>query len=370
MVKPVSIKWGSYKEYEGPVYWGTQKHRLSASPAQDECILFVLTTTEGGAYDAYNGYDKCICTSGLIQWCDRAPYLLVTKLLGGLAAKDASLLDPVTDFIGKRGYCFAPTKDGWRFKGVKSGSVVSTVEQQQVLYLGGSSGKKGGWTEDQKRVAKEWAAALSTVWESKEAQQIQLAYTVKRLRGFAVPGAAEVVSAAEGYGNMYSLAFQAAYLSFAGNNPARAGKALKAAITEAPVAWTKDWLILALRHLTFDSGVVIYPHRYEKIRPVLERLYGVDLPDFSEELKKWKATNGFKGNLAPKDLQQGLLWLGFDLGPCGADGVIGKKTKAALLSFEKSVDVPEEHQDGVPDQHTLPALEKALGVTGKELGWY
>jgi hypothetical protein len=369
VVKPEDIKWGSYDVYEGPVFWGTQKHTIPPRPQQGEAILGVITTTEGGAYDAYNGYDKCICTSGLIQWCDRAPWFLVCKLLGSVARKNSALLAPVVEFASLNGYTFGQTSSNeWRFWDTE-GDVVDSVEKQRRLYLGGSSGRKGGWSEAQRWHAKAWAAACSSVWQQPAAQLVQRGYTVSRLFAFATSKARGILSQADEVGNDVGKAFQAAYLSFAANNPKKAGQALEAAIADVGVRWTENWLIDVLHHLTFDPGIAIYPHRYDKIRPVLERVYDVDLPDFSGHLKQWAKKNEFGGVLDPKELQRALISLGYDIGPAGADGIFGERTRLALKKFEKDVLVPDAWCDGYPDQYTVPRLEAALQQKGDKLNW-
>lgn len=370
MVKPEDIKWGSYDIYEGPVFWGKQKHVLLPEMKQGDAILGVITSTEGGAYDAYNGYDKCICTSGLIQWCDRAPWFLVCKLLGAVAQKDVALLAPVVEFASEHGYTFGQTTLGeWRFWRNDDGSVVTTVAEQRQLYLGGSSGSKGGWSESQKEHAKRWAAACSNVWQEAEALTVQREYTVGKLFGFATKSARRVLAQSEEVGGDVALAFQAAYLSFAANNPQKASRALGNAIEAIGIRWTEGWLIEVLRHLTFDPGIAIYPHRYDKIRPVLEQVYGVNLPDFSEDLVIWAKKHNFKGVLSPRELQRALQVLDYDIGPAGADGIFGERTRAALKKFEKAVLVPTSLCDGYPDQYTVPRLEVALASKGDQLKW-
>lgn len=373
MVSVNDIGWGSYREFEGPLFWGRQRHRVRDRGAPVESdradIISVLATTEGGTYDAYNGYDKCLCTSGLIQWCDRAPMFLVTKLLGILANEDPALVAPISNFVHLNGHAFMPSALGtWRFH-QRDGGLVDSVEKQRQLYFGGASGLKGEWTEAQKAHARAWAAAVSSVWQNERARQLQLEYTSIRLFGFAMPAARRVLDKAEASGSPVAKAFIAAYLSFAGNNPSRADISLFKVTERLGVVFTDVWLVEVLKSLTFSSGVAIYPHRYNKIRPVLEALYEVDLPDFSSELEPWLKKHRFKGELTTSALQRALMHLGYDLGPKGDDGVFGKKTKAALVSFETDAGVPEAFRDGVPDQYTIPYLEKALAAIGLRLEW-
>lgn len=371
MVAPSSIGWGSYSAYEGPFYKGWCKYQLPNSPTEGDRILNTITATEGGAYDAYNGYDKCICTSGLIQWCDRAPFFLVCKMLGAVADRDVALLAPVLEHISPRGYTFGRTADGrWLFWHTSDGDLVNTQDKQRTLYLGGSSGLRGAWmSSGQKQVAKEWAAACSSVWEYPEAQKVQREYTSPRVMNFATKYAQGVLDAAVKNGEDLGLVFRAAYLSFAANNPTWATNSLRTVLLARGVSWDRDWLIAVLKALTFNPGISIYPHRYNKIRPVLEQMYGIDLPDFADELKGWKEENDFKGALPTRALQKALLQLGYDLGPAGADDVFGDKTRSALYRFEKDFGVPISHQDGYPDSYTVPHLERELEKKGFTLEW-
>lgn len=364
------IKWGSYQEFSGPYFLGKHAFTLSAAPTQEEAIVHVMAATEGGTFDAYNGYDKCICTSGLVQWCDRAPWFLVCNLFGQLAAHDTSAyLGPVVEFASSHGYTFGRTAEGsWRFWDTQ-GVVVDTADKQRKLYLGGSTGYRQGWSDAQEEHAKRWAAAVVNVWQDPATHAVQVAYTVKRLWGFAMSSARPLLDHATEVGTNVSKAFQAAYLSFAANNPERAAAALSDAVFESGALWTNEWLVNVLRHLTFDSGIAIYPHRYERIRPELERLYGVELPDFSVELHAWKNKHRFPGMLSTTNLQRALIALGYYLGPRGADGKFGKITRGALRKFEMDVHVAPAYADGYPDQYTIGHLESALRRSGLDLLW-
>lgn len=370
MVTAADIGWGSYQQYEGPFYRGKCKYTLPQPNTEGDRILRTITATEGGAYDAYNGYDKCICTSGLIQWCDRAPLFLVCRMLGATAEVDVALLAPIIEYINGRGYTFGQLASrAWRFWKTSGGDIVDTQYKQQELYFGGASGQKGQWSSAQKQVAREWAAACSTTWESPGAQKAQREYTVQRLFSFATASARGVLEVAGNAGGTVGQVFRAAYLSFAANNPKWASTSLKKAVAEQGVTWSKDWLIHALKTLTFNPGIAIYPHRYDAIRPVLEKMYGIDLPDLASELKQWKSDNQFAGKLSTKKLQQALLKLDYDLGPAGADDIFGEKTRKALFDFEESSGVPEENRDGYPDKYTIPYLERELGKKGFTLEW-
>lgn len=367
MASSADIKWGAYATFEGPFYPGKCPYALPANAVEEEEQLLVLVTTEGGTYDAYNGYDVCISTSGLSQWCDKAPFFLVCKLLGAVAERDMRLLEPLLGVARSRGYSFKKNSaGGWRW--FKGGTEVRSADGQRALYFAGASGNKNSFSLAQKEQAKEWAAAVSTVWENEEAQAIQRAYTIPRLGSFAMGKGKKVLLDSYKHDNAFSRAFRAAYISFAANNPTRAADAVEHASLIRVEPFGYDWLVVMLKYLTFHSKVAIYPHRYTKIRPVLERLYGVDLPDLAKDLDRWNLQYGFsqKGEesadkaCTPKGLQQALLVLGYDIGPAGADGIVGKRTKAALKKFEADAQVPAHAQDGVPDNWTVPALLRVL----------
>jgi hypothetical protein len=358
MATAEEVSWGKYREFEGPFYRGKHGFAAQANPSAENKILAVITATEGGHWDAYNGYDRCVCTSGLIQWCEAGQYS-VSDMLGAVARRDPALIKPVTDLIKELGFEFrANSKGQWRFWFRDARGEVNVLQEQQQLFLLNSNGKKGSWDEPSKKYAKRWAAAISSVWEDREAQAVQSEYTVKRLGGFLLPYAKEFfgMTPATDVGH----AFKAMYLSFAANNPTWANRHLEIANKgmKASAYWTIDWLIAVTKEMTFGPKVAIYPHRYAAIRPVLEKLYSVDLPDMSAELQKWSPEmRAFAGVY---EVQQALLSLGYDLGPKGADGVFGGKTKDALLTFQQLSKFSDEAQTSMPDEPTVIALAKAL----------
>jgi len=353
----MNISWGSYKNFEGPWYPGEQKFALSSTPTFAEEVLAVITATEGGHWDAINRYDSCIDTQGLIQWCNRAPQRSVDGVYAALDKVDPELLRPVRDFFRDRGYNFS----GGSWAG--RANLVDTPAEQQTLYFLRASGMKGAWDEESKQYAKDAVAAAVAVWQSAEARRVQAEWTVPRLNWFLTTDAAALFKQAPD--SAVGRAFKALYWSFAANNPQKAAEALSAFLVDTShsiSAWTGEWLSSAAYYLTFHSNIAIYPTRYNKIRPVLEKLYGVDLPDYADELKKWVGKNKFERFIDPRELQLALLALGYDLGPKGADGVPGAKTQSALREFEAAMGV--EYPDGVVDPQTAQLLETALERKG------
>ncbi len=365
MVQVNEIGWGSYSSWEGPFYMGNVGVKIHPASVPEQAVM-VTAAAEGGHYDAWNGYDSCGWTSGAIQWCERGQFS-VSDMLGEVAARMNGGLDGVLAYASTVGVDFERdlSSGKWRFKFNDSrGFVDNALKQQQLFYRSGT-GKKGSWTDANRLYAKGWAAAISTVWQNPEAQAIQSEYTYSRLPQFLTGTAKNFFKIKPE--NSVADAIYAAYVSFAVNNPTWASASLTKAISSMPNGtawWTLPHLIHVLKHLTFSPQVAIYPHRYGAIRPVLEKLYHVELPDFAKELQVWKNTTGLPTNFTTKQLQQGLIYLGYDLGPKGADGSYGKYTRDALFAFEQAHGVPAEFQDGMIDVHTYPVLEQALAARG------
>lgn len=361
MVSVNEIGWASYKQFEGPFYRGSAPFRLPRAPTDAELMLSVITATEGGHFDSYNGYDACDCTLGLIQWCDHGQYS-VCDMLGDTAAVELALLDPLFQFLDAAPFgvrvAFRQNRRGrWRyFFGDTRGEVDRSSEQDQLYHLH-SSGRRGTWDDESRQYAREFAAALASVYEQPKAQRAQVQFTLQRLRGFVLRSVRGLFDSAPDTG--LGRAFQASFLSFAANNPTWAAKYLqRAALSTRAEAYSERWLIEVLRELTFGPGVVIYPHRYNCIRPVLERHYGVDLPDMAAELEAFEQDHG--AAVSAKGLQKILLDGGYDLGPAGADGNWGHKTRAAMGEFQQQHGLPVTGCPDGPSRDMLFALRDAL----------
>lgn len=346
MTSVQEIGWGSYKQYEGPFYRGTASYSLGKTYTEEQRTMAVITATEGGHFDAINAYDRCILSSGLIQWCEAGQYS-VSDMLGAVAEAQGKVPKDLSDLIDGIGVEFKKNSRGrWRFFFKDSRGEVDRIEEQKQLFLLNSSGEKGTWDDASKAHAKAWAAAVANVFHDPVAQKAQVDYTVPRLTGFATKEAKDVLwgttsSPPAGSGD-WRAAGRAAYLSFAANLPTTASKSLLDYVAKAgrPI-WSKDWTVGMLKALTFAPNIAIYPARFNAIRPVLEKLYGIDLPDFSDELKKWNDANVINvPNYSPTgmhtvvEVQTALMKLGYDLGPRGADGAFGTKTRDALITFQ------------------------------------
>ncbi len=353
------IGWGRYKNYEGPYYRGRVKFDIPSSPTREDKILAVITATEGGTWDSINMYDRCILTSGLIQWCEAGQYS-VSDMLGAVADTHPSIIfAELGNLMAETGVEFKKNDRGrWRFFFEDERGEVDRKEEQQQLFLGESDGTIGSWDDYSKQTAKEWAAAVSCVWEHKMAQKIQKQFTVSRLGWFAMPFSKHLLKQLPD--TRVGRAFEAAFLSFAANNPRRADKHLRLAMESTTELWTPKWFEHVMKEMTFGPSIAIYPDRYNKIRPVLEQLYGVDLPDFADDMHSLKKLGGWVP-VSTVELQRGLEALGYDIGESGADGVFGKLTKAAVVDFQTKHS--KRHllvATGDPDYLTTQMLEREL----------
>lgn len=356
----IILKWGKYSNYEGPWTPGTVKYSLPANPTAEDRIMAVITQTEGGSGNAVNMYDRCIISVGYFQWCE-ASFFLTSKLLGAIATQDEGLLDALRPAMVSSKVGFR-RKSGTKWRFFRGSNEVDELLEQQHTFLLNSNGKRGSWDEVSKAHARLWCKCMAECLAQPEADRIQVSYTAQRVRSFATKDAQRVLF--DGYPDeKWVGALRAAFLSFAANNPSHASKGLQKAVKSTGAAkWSPDWCIAILKELTFGPRISIYPHRYDKIRPVIERLFEVDLPDFASELKEW-------ANVAPPtddsepdfyetdEVQQVLVDMGYDLGRSGpkddgVDGIWGRKTGQAVEIFQMLAGINE---DGVG-----PETRKAL----------
>jgi len=348
-VDPKKIGWSSYLSFEGAFYPGSQKYVEPANPSWNDHLLTTITATEGGRYDAFNGYDVCISTSGLIQWCERAQFS-VSDMLGVVAERGLPDIKQLDEALAASNAVFKKNARGrWRFHFLDERGEVDREDEQKQLFLLNSNGSRGSWDDESKAHAKLWAASISSVWTSPEAIQAQIDFTVPRLQWFVTKEARAILmgpgTPTENEG--WVGAVRAGFISFAANIPVVAGKMIQQAVKETTAEpFSPDWCIAILKQCTFGPKIAIYPHRYKAIRPVLERLFGVDLPDFAADLQAWKGevltppvdpvpSLTLANFDEPIEYQKELVAEGYDLGPAGADGVFGKKSKAALIQFQQ-----------------------------------
>lgn len=284
VVTPEQIGWSSYASWEGAFFRGRHKYTLPDSPDFWDKVLLVITTTEGGSYDAVNMYDRCVLSVGLIQWCD-AGYMLSTKMLGHVAETCGvqAVTGPLSEALKSSNATFRKFPEGWRFQFLDERGVVNSSNLQRELYLKGT-GLKNSWTSSQKAHAKLWAAGMANIWNDPAARAAQLSYTKPKLTIFATPEVKkDLFDSTEGN---RAEAARAIYTSFAANIPLVASKMYKehTASTKAE-KFSDRWIAEMAAKLTWGPGIAIYPKRYDSIRPVVERLWGVTLPHNAQALK-------------------------------------------------------------------------------------
>lgn len=349
------IRKGAYQQYWGPWTRGVYRFVIGDNPDYTRKMLGVLTATEGGRFGAVNMYDRCVLTVGLIQWCEAANIFAVTKMLKKCLAADAALLKSYTDEL-PGGLTF--DADGFKL----DGKPVKTKAMQREAFLGGSSGLRDQWTENQKEHAWRVCAVMSAMWQEEKFRAVQEKYTSQRLLGFVMPKTKKILFKVNFPQNGAEGALRAAYVSFAGNLPSVADKHFRIAY-HTPGYHDVDAvgrLTLALKEMTFGPGIAIYPHRYNAIRPVLEKQFGIDLPDFAEELRQFEQDYPWSEVFPDsRAIQEALISLGHDLGPAGADNRFGPKSRAALKAFETEYESKGE-PDGIPDEVSMQALEQAI----------
>jgi hypothetical protein len=360
------VKWGSYRDTEGPLYKGPVEANAGTMPVNTDSdrIVYCTMSVESGNYAAVNMYDRGLVSLGLIQFIEGMGQFSVSGLLGALALRDRGLLQPLDDYCRELGVYFVNLgingKPLWRFRYKDARGTVDTTEEQVKLFYLNASGQKGGWDPPSVAYAKRWALVFGSLWSNSTAQSVQRAYTADRLLGFATAYSRPVLASAPA--TAQGGVFRAAYLSFAVNNPKWASDALKAAVADQGnlTPWSTDWVIHMLKYLTFNPKVSFYPARYQALRPALEKVYGLDLPDFASELAQWKSVTGHRAFSTPKEAQEALIALGYDLGPQGADGIWGKKSQEALLLFEQQKGMADA--EGKLTPAVSAALEKSLAA--------
>ncbi len=349
------IGWGSYLEWSGPYYPGSVPVQLPTNrePSFLEKVLQVVMATETcGRFDPINMYDRCVVTATPIQFGESCyggrP---ISRMITMIRATDAAWVDTLLGEARLRVSSQAP--------------IIVTLDSDtpsiQQTFLA-CSGKTGVWNDSTKSYAKRVAAVLATLFGDPRSFKAVGEYTYPRLLDFAFGDAKKILFPSGFRDGGWEGALRAIYLSFAANLPAVAAKRIdRNTLAKDP----KTACIELARRLTFEPGIAIYPGRYDKVRPVVEKLFGVDLPDFASELRVWKEGQPHLDAFPTiKSWQTALVALGYDLGPAGADGKYGAKTRAALEEFQLANDL---EVDGLIGKKTLARLyEVAAPVSPSE----
>ena len=275
MAKVEEIYWRSYQDYEGPFYSGKFKFRLPEKPSIQEKYLATIVAIESGHYDAINMYDRMIISCGLIQFGE-ANIFGVSRLLGEIcdAGQESFVQECLKPALQISNCTFRKNHKGiWRF--FLGDMEVNSVALQKNLFLG-CEGSTGSWTPETKLRAKTWAAAVASVLENDKAGEIQKNYTIDRLMGFVTPEAKKMLFD-DKTSSPWADATRAIYLTFAINAPRVAGDMLNSTKFVGD-KWSQEWCLSLVKRLTFGPMIKIYPIRYDAARPVVENLFGVELP--------------------------------------------------------------------------------------------
>lgn len=280
MITSKDVQWGKYKQYEGPYCHGKIKFVLSDNPSIEEKIIAAITATEGGTYDSVNAYDSCIMSLGLIQWCDK--FHLMTRMLSYVANHGGSELitRPLANILTRCNAKFDKNIVGeWTF--YQNGLECKTIDQLRNLYYAGATGLLGSWSAEQRDVAIQWVIGLANIWNDPIAQKLQVEYTASKIDIFTMQDAKKLLMTTYPEWVGWIAVTKFVFLSYAANNPTEANRLIKKAFAEQlkdVTAGTKDWAIALIKCLALESNIAIWPGRYDRLRPVVEKLTGLQLP--------------------------------------------------------------------------------------------
>lgn len=284
IVTPEMCKWGNYNVYEGPWWPGQWPYILPTSPDFWDKTLAVLSATEGGL-DAVNMLDSCIVSTSMVQLCD-AGFFLTTNLLGYLADKlgPTVVTGPLSEALKSSNATFKKFDSGWRFQFLDDRGVVKTPNSQRQLYLS-CTGMKGSWNGDSRYHAKLWCSGLANIWNDERCRDLQVKYLKARLPTYISASAKRDLFDPSVPTTPWVEVSRAAYMSFSANNSVKSTTAyFKHARSCKCVKWSEEWTVGLLCELTFNPGIAIYADRYNRIRPVLEKLWGITLPKTAKDL--------------------------------------------------------------------------------------
>lgn len=340
------VRWSGYRNWEGPMFPGHKDaaFKLPSNPSDAYKIMAVTTAAEGGNLSAINGYDRMIISVGALQWGEAGNFA-VSDLLGSIITAKPDLLGLIQPSLDRSVASFHKRSDGrWRFFFNDARGEVNTLTEQQQLFHLHSTGEVGTWDDPSKNHAKAWLANVADVLRDPVAQGVQIEWSLPRIQSFLIRNAKDVLYAnGDPASDGFVGAARAIVLSYAVNLPVLTSN-LTASYAKTATAskWSPEWVIGLCQYLVFQSKISIWPQRWNAIRPIVEGLYGVNLPDFAADLQKWNEENGVDTTgSAPTfttttEIQTELIAEGYDLGPTGADGSYGGTTRAAVMDFQRA----------------------------------
>lgn len=333
---------GKYGGYEGPMFRGSVPVRTAFASEPLHKLVGVTTSTEGGCYDSMNGYDRCVISVGAIQFCGAIG--LIHPLLSQILSQVPDAAAKLRAWEGRYG------QNVLELLGPKRPTAPVLASK-----LFGCDGREGSWEAGNWTQANALFAALQPLLIHPASQRIQLDHTASRILSFVMPASRFFFDKL--YTEGWLGALQGAMVSFSANLPAVADKHFRAYVAfKGPPKNTPDYFFGALDAMTYNPKIAIYPHRRAAILKVLPSLYGIDLRgDDRTELRKEAPA------ISTQEMQQILIDLGYDLGPAGADGVVGKKTMLAIRTFQMRHKLAV---DGLVGPKTLAKLKEEKVAKG------
>lgn len=348
-VKEKQIRFGSYKQYSGPWFPGSIKFKTPENPDFLEKCLAVTTSTEGGSINAYNGYDSCISSVGLIQYCNK--YRLVERMLGACIDYEYENLNHINSFLS-----LLPTPVQMKKNRIGKWSYfmenveVSSEPLMRKMFFNGSSGLKGEWNKQDENHAIKVASIFSSMWDINSMVRGQIEFSKKNVTSYVTDTSRRITSGMSE--DSYDGAIRAMIVSYSANIPSMAEKCLRRVSSREN--WrgldSREKFTILANEFVLNSGVGIWPERYGKIEKVISLLFDVDIPSLESIYGDGKIDT-------IEELQDFLLNEGFDIGESGSDGVMGKKTRLALSVFQSSAGLVP---DGIPGPKTYQKMNQIM----------
>lgn len=353
------VSWGTYKNYEGPVVWGT----LPVSPPPPDAKeldkeYYIAAKAEGGKVDATQAYDSGIITTGAIQVIEASSFG-VSELLG--FCKNATTNeDGIETFNALEQHI-----GGWELKRLISGkyrwvqrgtdNIADTQEELRQIYMKGSHGTVGSWNTEQKEYAKEVVRLIANLWHAPAWAVAQSQFLAPRLWSYAMSSAKNVLFNKDYItgpkaGRPYFYPTRALFISFSINSPARAASIFFDVVNKVEYIYGEDFFY-TLCDAFCTGGFAHWPNRFLSIKEDFNKYYGIKFPKSSTPTVDVSPETHI--NLTGKEIQRLLINKGYSCGPSGADGIVGRMTIAAIQKFQHDQGL---NATGVVDQTTLKLL--------------
>ena len=287
------LSWGSYGGYEGCAYYG--RNFYTATPADDfNTKCFAVVASSEGALSSVNMYDRGIISVGAIQWTELTDNK-VSEMIGFVAQEYGvelvmKHLKPALDMSGATFRQNAAGK--YRFF---IGSVEVRGETFARQLFCGGSGRVGTWTDASRLQARTWCAAVATLFQDPDAMRGQIDFTSPQLRPrFITPTVAGLLFGPDSSEVGWSGAVKAFAVAYGVNLPAIVSRVIPLVVASSKYPkWSREWSLDVIKGLVFLSGIKIWPARYNANRPLIEKLFGVELPKTAIELSQaaWRTVD-------------------------------------------------------------------------------